>query len=150
MAEYPLWAAVRTIREGISGTAGLAAYRDAGGQVRTSTWFRLLGEAQAAIGGRADELARPQHRRPLADETHRWTTRTTRGMLQQVEVFVRDRATGIIGVVPYSHRSQAGVSRQAAIAAALEFMANNADAYNQQVLGAIHVASYLMEPADLE
>ena len=59
MAEFPFWAAVRTVREGLSGRTGLSAYREGGGEIRDATWYRMISEARAAIAGREAEAGAP-------------------------------------------------------------------------------------------
>lgn len=146
MADWPFSAAIRAVREGLSARAGLSAFRGGGGSIRDATWFRAYSEAKSAVAGRERELAAPQNRAPSREELQTWTTRGAAGILQQVEVFVRDLATGEVVPIPYSVTSDAGVSRQIAIGEALGAIADEAEGYGQVVLGAAHVGAFEMVP----
>lgn len=149
MADYPMWAAIRSVKEGLSGRAGLAAYRSGGGRVQDSTWFRMVAEARDAVAARGPELGRPQNRRPLPSEMTIWTTRKAKGVLQQVEVFVKDRDTQMVQRIPFSVRNPTAISRQAAIDVALaNISAEGTDGDRQQFLGAVHVGTYVMVPGE--
>jgi hypothetical protein len=145
-SDLPVWAVLDALRDGKSATAGLAAYRAAGGEVRTQTWYRLHGEVQSALAGKISEASAPLGRRPTGDELTTWTTRNAAGYLQQVEVLVRDRATGEVMAKPFSVTGPDLVSRGAAISEALDAYMGNADIYEEQVLGAVHVGAYELTP----
>lgn len=149
MADFPFWAAVRTVRDGISARAGLRAYRAGGGAIRDTTWFRMISEARVSIAARGDEVGRPLNRRPTADEGTRWTTSKARGVLQQVEVMVRDRDTGEVLAIPYGISSRRARTRQDVIDAALGTITpEGTDGDRQQILGAVYVGTYFMEPGE--
>lgn len=145
-SDLPVWAVLDALKEGRSATSGLAAYRAAGGNVRTQTWYRLHGEVQSALAGRIGEASAPLDRAPGGDETTKWTTRNAGGFLQQVEVLVRDRATGEVMAKPFSVTGEAMLTRGEAISQALDAYMDNADEYEEQVLGAVHVGAYELVP----
>lgn len=148
MADWPFWAAVHTAKQGMSGRAGLSAYRESGGRVANQTWFRMVGEARAMLAQRGDEISRPLNRRPTGEEIVTWHTRKKSGFIQQVEVMARDRETGAIIALPYSVKSQTLMSRQRAIDEALSaFTPEGTDGEKQQILGAIHTGTYQMIPS---
>lgn len=147
MAEFPFWAAVRTVREGLSGRTGLSAYREGGGEIRDATWYRMISEARAAIAGREAEAGAPLNRRPTADEVNDWVTPRSRGYIQQVEVAVRDRDTGQVIMLPYSVRGTGLLTRQEAIDEALaHYTPEGTDGERQVILGALSVGTYRMIP----
>lgn len=147
MADFPFWAAVRSVKEGMSGSAGLRAYRAGGGKIGTQTWHRMVAEARHSISARGDEVSRPLNRRPTADETTTWTTAKAKGWIQQVEVMVRDRDTGDILTIPFSLKGRTLVSRQSAIDDALSVITpEGTDGEKQQILGAVYVGTYEMRP----
>lgn len=145
---YPLGAVLGSINAGMSASAGLAAYRSAGGEVRTQTWYRLHGEAQAMLAGEVSEAAKPLNRLPTSDEITTWTTSTAAGFMQRVEVFVRDRATGEVTSKPWSTVGPGVVSRGAAVEAALGAYEDNAGDYDEQVLGAAYVGTHELVPGE--
>lgn len=149
MADFPFWAAVRTVREGLSARGGLSAYRQGGGEIRDATWYRMVSEAREAIAGREREAAAPLNRRPVADEITTWTTTKARGYIQQVEVAVRDRDTGQVLMLPYSVRGTRLVTRQQAIDEALgHYTPEGTDGERQVILGALSVGVYRMTPGE--
>lgn len=143
---YPIWAVLGAQNEGLSASAGLGAYRDAGGEVRTQSWYRLWGEARAAVADKLDEATAPLNRRPSAHEVQEWTTTNATGFLQQVEVFVRDRITGEVVAKPFSVTGEHLISRGNAISQALDHFSENQEDYDETVLGAVHVGAYQMTP----
>lgn len=150
MADWPFSMAVRAVRQGLSGRAGLAAFRSGGGRIQDARWFRAFGQARAAVSQRPQAMAAPLDRRATADEVITWTTRGARGRIDQVEVFVMDRDTGEVFPVPYSARSQRGVTRQDAIDEALSRITpEGTDGDRQLILGAAHVGTYEMVPGDI-
>jgi hypothetical protein len=139
--------ALDAILSGLSATAGLKAYRAAGGKVASQTWYRLTGELQAMLADREGIYNEPVNLRPVASEIKTWETAKAKGYIQQVEVLVRDRGTGEIISVPFSLQGNSLVSRRSAIRAALDvYSDDNARRYNQQVLGAVYTGTYQAVP----
>lgn len=139
--------ALHAIREGWSARAGLDRYRAEGGRVADATWYKMTGELNRMVAERETELTRPLSLRPTADDIREWTTRNARGYIHQVEVLVRDRATGEIISVPYSAMSRQLKSRISVINEALRvYSSDNAKKYDQQVLGAVYTGTYQAVP----
>ena len=147
MAEYPFNAAIRTVREGMSGRAGLAAYRAAGGRIQDRTWFRMVSEARTTVAARLGELGASVDRRPTAGEATRWKTAVASGWLQQVEVYMRDRTTGEVITRPFSITGSRPLTRQQVIDKALDtYTPEGTDGDSQVFLGVAYVGSILMQP----
>lgn len=147
MADFPFWAAVRTVREGLSARGGLSAYREAGGEIRDATWYRMVSEARAAIAGRERAASAPLNRRPAGDEITTWNVPKARGYIQQVEVAVRDRDTGQVLMLPYSVRGDRLITNQDAIDEALaHYTPEGTDGERQVILGALPVGTYRLSP----
>src|SRR6266508_2125266 len=107
----------------------------------------MAAEARTTISARGDEIGRPLNRRPLGSETTQWTTTKAKGILQQVEVMVRDRDTNEVLAIPYSVVGTRSITRQAAIDAALGHITpEGTDGDRQQILGAVYVATIVMTP----
>lgn len=132
------------IKQGISRTAGLREYRAAGGAIRTQTWYRLWGEAEEALAGRLDETLAPLDAPPTRAELTPWSTSRSENFATQVEVFVRDRETGLVSTKPYTHFADEPIVRQDAIEAAIEAYgsASAQDRYGEVVMGAVTVGQY--------
>ena len=148
--ELPVWAVLDSIATGQSASAGLAAYRAAGGEVRTQTWYRLHGEVQASLAGRIQEAAAPLNRRPTGEEVQTMSTTSAKGYLQQIEVLVRNRGTGEVEAKPFSVTGDQLISRGNAISQALDAFAGGVEegSFEEQVLGAVHVGAYQMVPSE--
>lgn len=143
----PAQFALQSVLEGLSARQGLTAFREAGGRVANQTWFQLRGEVERMVSAREGIYNEPQHLRPIANEIQQWTTSKARGYIQQVEVLVRDRATGQVISVPYSSVSSNLRSRMAVIREALDvYSDDNAKKYNQQILGAVYSGTFQAVP----
>lgn len=148
MAEQPFWAAVSSIRSGLSARAGLRAYRAGGGAVQDATWYKLVTHAKDVISAGRAELDAPLNRRPTSGEASILPTRNASGWLQLVHVVVKDRQTGDISAIPYSVTGTRPITRQDAIDAALETYTPDSGSPpgGQQVLGAMYARSMIMQP----
>ena len=144
---YPATWALQSILSGLSARQGLLAYRQGGGHVGDSTWFKLYGQIAAQVSEREGIYNEPQSLRPVAGEINTWTTAKASGYVQQVEVLVRDRGTGEIISVPYSAMGHNLRSRKSVVSEALSVYSDeNSEKYNQQVLGAVYTGTYQAVP----
>lgn len=135
--------ALSAILRGLSATQGLREFRRAGGRIGTSTWFRLTGELQAMLARREGIYDEPLGRKPVGNEIETWSKWKGRGYIQQVEVFVRDRDTGEVKSVPFSHVGRTLVSRKTAIRSALSHITpEGTDGERQVILGAVYTGTY--------
>lgn len=146
MADFPLWAAIQTVKQGISARAGLAAYRDAGGHTTDSRWFRMVSQVRQAVTAGNDEPIQPLNARPHADRIIAMDTIRGAGYLQNVTVYVRDRVTGIVRARPFSVATDVLMTRADAIDTALANFQHNAPGYEETVLGAVYRGTNLMIP----
>jgi hypothetical protein len=135
--------ALEAILQGYSATAGLAAFREAGGRIANSTWYRLTGEMQKMLADKEGNYDEPVDLVPAAEHIQTWTTDKARGFIQQVEVLARDKATGEIISVPFSVSGRSLVSRRNAINQALDvYSSDSADKYEQIILGAVYTGTF--------
>lgn len=79
------------ITEGVAPTAGLKAYREAGGMIRTQRFFQAYGEVAAAVGRRPVVEAAPATSVPSADEISRRASAARPGYLYRVGVINTQR-----------------------------------------------------------
>lgn len=142
--------AISTIKQGLSGRAGLAAARAAGVAPRDATWFRVLGEMRRALTTSNAQLGAPLNRRPLGSEIATMSTKNATGFMQHVGVIVRDRMTGLVAIRDYTVRANALISRGRVIDRALNAYAAGAadepERYPFTVLGAVYLNTYVMAP----
>lgn len=143
---YPVPFIATAVREGLSATGALKAYRAAGGSVRTQTWYRAYGQVSHAIADYGAELERAQHRIPTAGEIRKWSTVTASGFAQQAQVFMRDRETNEVVARNFTLRGAGMISRQGVIEQAMNTFSDFSDQYGMQIVGGIYTGSYELEP----
>jgi hypothetical protein len=117
----PAWAktvAQQAMREGTSATQALRLFREAGGQVRTQTWYRLYGQAQLEGAMASKEFSAQLRRIPTASEIQTATAPRARGYMQRVTVYGRDENGNVI-TRDVSLRGDRLVSRENAVAKAM-------------------------------
>lgn len=119
MASFPLWAAIRTIKSKIGTWVGYDRYSDIDPSISREAWGRAIGQARAALANRVGEATRPLNRRPIAGEITPYTSRTARGFMQYIDVYVQDALTGEVRSQPWAVRTDTLLSRQAVINRAL-------------------------------
>lgn len=145
-----LSAAQATVRAGVSANAGYRAFQAGGGQIARATWLRTVAEVRRRASDYLEEAGRPLGRKPTADEITVLSTNHQARIIQQVDVYVRDRDTGEIDVKPFSWRGQALITRQAAINEALAAfdtgVTGSPDRFNETVLGATYTGTIRLVP----
>lgn len=142
-------AALASILEGKTASAGLSWFRSIGGHIANQTWYHLRGQLEASIAAREGIYNEPQHLRPTAEQIHKWDTQTARGYIQQVEVLVHPKGSTEVISVPYSSQGKILRSRQAIIREALSiYGGENASKYEQRVLGAVYTGTYQLAPRE--
>lgn len=149
MSVYPGWAAVSSVKEGLSANEGLRQFRAAGGKIGRSAWLALRAEVGTALANRPAEMAAPLTAVPGPEHTTVFSTTKASGVIQQVEVLYRVKGTDTVVNRPFSVKGQSMVTRQEAVQAALDQMsqAQQSNLYEEQViLGAVYVGSYELVP----
>jgi len=140
---YPATWALQGVESGLSARAALSAYREAGGHVADSTWFRTYAEVAANVSAREGLFSEPQEGTPYASEIQQWETIKAEGYAHQVEVLARDRRTGEVISIPYTMMSRELMDRTDVINHALQVYSDeNAKKYEQQILGAVYTGTY--------
>lgn len=134
------------IREGLSATGGLRAYREAGGTIRTQNWYRAWGEVQASIGRAGMVAEAPLGRRPLAAEVSTWETRRRSGYVFQVEAQLRQVGTSEVFTTYTSFRTDRLTTYGEALDAALGAFADQMAEYGEQVMGGVVTGVYALVP----
>lgn len=152
MASNPLWAVVRSIRDGLSGAHGLREFRSAGGHIATQTWYRVRAEVNRSLSQRINELAAPLNRRPTAAEITRMPTRNATGFIHQMEIVYRVKGTNEIGIRPFSYAIEGVVSRQTAIDYAMGMFGEGVQEGpygDQEILGVAYTGTYELVPGGI-
>jgi hypothetical protein len=128
---------VGAINEGQSATAALNAFREAGGEMRTQTWYQMFGQvtdaiARSPLAGSLDPYSLPD---PGAYAT--WAMGPGGEYATQVDLFFRDLDTGLVGSIPYTYVTSDPHTPEEAIAEAMgDFGESDTQAqYDQVMLG---------------
>lgn len=144
--DFPLNAAISAVKRGLSANEGLRQYLQAGGHVRRQDWLALVREVRGTLETRATGIGRQGDRKPTRSEIFVMTTVLETGYMQHVDIWVKDRETGEIGIRPYSIRTDDLLTHDDAIETALDRMAVHAENYNETILGGSYLGTYILIP----
>lgn len=146
MAQFHVWAAIRTIKDKIGTWAGFDKYQEFDPDVTREEWASAIGQARNALANRNEEITRPLNRRPVGAEITPYTVKRGGGYLQQIEVFVKDRDTGLVESRPYVVKTDTLRSRQFIVNEGLSRYQNAVDTnpadYPEEILGAAYVGTH--------
>lgn len=125
------------INEGESATSGLDIFRSDGGAIRTQTWFQLYGEVNASMIRAGDAAGLDPYVLPGPSDYSEWAMGTGGQYVTQVNVFVVDRDTGLVGTINYTYVTDEPHTPAEAEAAAFDEYsdADTQDSYGQTVQG---------------
>lgn len=146
----PVPYAATYVQHGISAREGLRMARAEGVKIRDATWFKLYSQQRAVQVATIEEMAAPLNRRPQGNEIRDWTHRAGQGYIQYVEVYVRDKETGIVSQRPYAIRNADLITRDEAIKQALDRFtvetSPEGSYAGETVFGAAYTATYRLVP----
>lgn len=147
----PGWVAA-ALREGLSASAALRQYRDAGGRMRDSVWRKLYAEQKTAIGRQLDEMTAPLTAIPDQSEMTLMTTKRATGYLQTLDIFVRLKGTDTVITRPFMFSGSTLMSRGEALSTALTQMqaAVDDERYEEVVLGGVYTGTRIMQVGETE
>lgn len=150
MVAFNYWLAIRTVKDKIGTWKGYEKALELAPETTREDWAAAIGQAKAALANRVDEMTRPLNRRPVAGEITTYATKAARGYMQQVEVYVRDRDTGLVEARPYTVRGDTLRSRAAVIREALDRYQGAIDSdperYPEDILGTAYVGTHHLIP----
>lgn len=150
MSAFGLWAAIRTVKARIGTWQGFEQYRQLVPEATRAEWSQHIGQARQALANRVSEFTRPLNRRPTPSEISTYSSVRARGYMQQIDIYVRDRDTGLVEARPYTIRGDQLRARRSVIAEGMEryqaAIDNNPDDYPEEILGVAYVGTYHMVP----
>lgn len=128
---------VGQVSGGVSSSAALRAFREAGGSIRTQTFYRLYGEVTDALARSDSAAGLDPFSLPDPGNYATWTMGRGGQFATQVKVFFRDVDTGLIGTSNFTYVTDEPHSPAEAEAAAYDEYndPDNAADYGQAVLG---------------
>lgn len=110
-----LWMAQWTVRNGLSANAGLRIAQEQGLGVRRSTWLQMIGHIKANASIRQAAFEALFIAMPTRLEIGKLQSKTSTNYVQYVDVYVRDKATGLVSVKERALQTDTLMSRDAAI-----------------------------------
>jgi len=93
-----------------------------------------------------DEPFRDITRAPSGSDLTGWPTKNATGIAQNISIVYRDKATGKLKQTFYRSVSEHGETREVVMARAIDAYSQHAEAYEQELIGAVHTSSYRLEP----
>lgn len=130
--------------EEVGPTAGLRAYREAGGAIQDSRWFSLYSQVSSNIAAQPEMLALDPYSVPSESDMGTWQLGRGGGYLSTVNVQIYDRDTGFL--IDKTHFYVTDEPHTAADAEADAFdMFGDPDTennYGETVLGALQTGTF--------
>lgn len=139
-------AALIAVKNGMSQNALIRELRALGAGARDSEVRALYKIAQQTLAKSPNEPFADINLVPDMATAKPWPTVSATGVKQAVEITYRQKTTGTLITVPYQVSSESGVTRYEAIQAAINAYARKAEQYNQELVSAVHTATYRLTP----
>lgn len=133
-------------RGGLSANAYYNELRDLGIAARRSEVLSLFKIAKSITTGSPDEPFRNIYDVPTSDELTTWPSKKSEGVAQTVTLTYRDMTTGQIQQTWWRTVTPNGITREEALATAIDAYSEHAESYNQELIGAVHTSAYRMTP----
>lgn len=139
-------AALTAARGGMSANAFYRELQAQGYGARRSEVLQLYKTALSVVARTPDEPFRSLSSVPQGTELGTWPTKDATGVAQTVTLTYRDRTTGTINQTWYRTVTPQGITREAAIAEAIDAYSEHAESYDQDLIGAVHTSAYNLTP----
>jgi hypothetical protein len=133
-------------RGGMSANSWIKEMSSLGMAGRRSEMLQLYKTALGIVSRTADEPFRPLNQAPTADQMGTWPTKNKTGIAQTVTLTYRDKATGTIKQTWYRTVNPTAITRERAVAEAINSYSDSADRYGQELIGAVHTSAYNLSP----
>ena len=147
----PVPVAYQLAKQGVSARQGLVAAREAGVAIRDATWFKLYADAKANLSLQIFEPTLLLDAKPGFEHIGELRTKAATGYLQYVQVYTRDRDTGLLGTKPFAVRTQELGTRESVIKRALAAYGAQAtpsgNYAGEQIVGAAYTGTVQLFPA---
>lgn len=139
-------AALSSARAGMSANAFYREQQALGLGARRSEVLQLFKIANGIISSTAEEPFRARHLAPTPSELGTWPSRKATGVVQRVTITYRDRTTGQIKQTYWATTNPNPITRERAIAEAIDAYSEHAESYDQDLIGAVHTSAYNLVP----
>lgn len=135
-------AALLAASNGMSANAFYRELQASGYGARRSEVLALYKTVRTILVAAPEEPFRNIAQVPQEHELTPWPTRKATGIAQTVQLLYRDKVTGHIQQTYWRTSSQNGITRETAMATAIDAYSTHAESYNQDLIGAIHTSAY--------
>lgn len=139
-------AALKAARGGMSANAFYRELQSEGIAPRRSEALQLFKIARGTVSRTAEEPFREQTSVPTGTEMGQWPVKNATGVAQTVTLTYRDRITGQIKQTWWRTTTPEGITRERAIAEAIDAYSEHAESYEQDLIGAVHTSAYRLVP----
>lgn len=83
---------------------------------------------------------------PSGTDIQDWPSKNATGIVQNISITYRDKATGAIKQTFYRTKGTDAVTRENALAMAIDAYSDAAERYGQELIGAVHTSTYRLVP----
>lgn len=139
-------AALVAAKGGLSANAFYQALREEGIAARRSEVLQLFKTAKNIVTRTPDEPFRNIYEAPNESELEAWPSKTATGIAQTVTLTYRDKTTGQIKQTWWRTVGEEPLTREQALATAIDAYSEHAESYDQDLIGAVHTSSYRLTP----
>lgn len=139
-------AALSAASQGLSANAFQQLLKQAGAGARRAEVLNLYRIAREIHTQGGQEIFRDITQVPNRSEIVPWPSKVAVGIRQNVSLIYRDRTTGQLLRTYYSVTTDNGVTREQAVATAINTYSSHAEEYNQDLIGAVHTGAYQYTP----
>lgn len=139
-------AALTAARGGLSANKFQAYTQSLGIGARRSETLRLFKIAKSIVTASPEEPFRTFELAPSPSQLQSWPTKKATGIRQNVSLIYRDRETGQIKQTFWSTVGSSPLTREEAVATAIDAYSQHAERYGQDLIGAVHTSAYNLSP----
>lgn len=138
----------KAIQEGLSANETLRLMREGGAGMARQAGLRLYGQVNASLARRGEQIAYPTNALPRGDMMQPWAMGRGGQFATQVEIQVRDRRSGIVSAVQYTHVTDEPHTGDEAIQAGMDLYGDTEtqNRYAQSVEGGVVINRFETVP----
>lgn len=133
-------------RSGMSANAYYKELRNLGIAARRSEVLNLYKISRGIVARTPDEPFRDISQVPSGAELPPWPSKKATGVAQNVTLVYRDKTTGQIKQTYWRTVTDNGITREEALATAIDAYSDHAEQYGQELIGAVHTSAYRLTP----
>lgn len=133
-------------RIGMGVEAWIRQVQEEGIGARTSEMRQLYRISKSIVVRSPDEPFRDISQIPRGQELAPWPVKNPHGIAQNVTIAFRDRTTGQIKQTRWGTVTPNGITREEAMATAIDAYSEHAESYNQDLIDAVHTSAYRQVP----